>query len=86
MEHAVATRMRPERDLIVVPGVQADRAEALEKDGIVGKLRIDATTTAADRPHWTPARPPAAVLSKVCERIARQPGGSSTAPPRKPST
>ena len=44
VEHAVATRMRPERDLIVVPGVQSDRAEPLEKDGVVGKLGIDATT------------------------------------------
>ena len=38
VEHAVATRMRPERDLVVVPGVESDRAEPLEKDGVVGKL------------------------------------------------
>ena len=84
VEHAVATRMRPERDLIVVPGVQSDRAEPLEKDGVVGKLGIDATTSAADRPDWTRARPPDAVLAKVRERIARQLGGSSAATPGRP--
>ena len=80
VEHAVATRMRPERDLIVVLGVQADRAEPLEKDGVVGKLGIDATICAADRPDWTQARPPDAVMAKVRERIARELGGSSAAP------
>ena len=74
VEHAVATRMRPERDLIVVPGVQSDRAEPLEKDGVVGKLGIDATTCAADRPDWTRARPPETVLAKVRERIVRRLG------------
>ena len=84
VEHAVATRMRPERDLIVVPGAQADRAEPMEKDGVVGKLGIDATTCAADRPDWTRARPPEAVLAKIRERIARRPGGSGTATPGSP--
>ena len=70
VEHAVATRVRPERDLIVVPGVQADRAEPLARDGVVDKLGIDATTFAADRPDWTRARPPEAVLEKVRKRIA----------------
>ena len=82
--HAVATRIQPKRDLIVVPGVQSDMAEPLEKDGVVGKLGIDATTSAADRPDWTRARPPDAVLAKVLERIARQLGGSSAAPPGRP--
>ena len=75
VEHAVATRMRAERDLIVVPGVQADRAEPLEMDGVVGKLGIDATAAAADRSDWTWARPPEAVLAKVRERIARKLSG-----------
>ena len=81
VEHAAATRMRPERDLIVVPGVQADRAEPLEKDGVVGKLGLDATTCATDRPDWTPARPPEAVMRKVRERIVRRPGGSGAPTP-----
>ena len=84
VEHAVATRMRPERDLIVVSGVQADRAEPLEKDGLVGKLGIDATAFAPDRSDWTPARPPEAVLARVRERIARRFGDSGAATPGRP--
>ena len=84
VEHAVATRMRPERDLIVVPGVQADRAEPLEKDGVVGKLGIDATAFTPDRSDWTPARPPDAVLARVRERIARQFGDSSATTSGRP--
>ena len=84
VEHAVATRMRPERDLIVVPGVQADRAEPLEKDGVVGKLGIDATIFAPDRSDWTRAGPPDAVLARVRERIVRQLGDSSATTPGRP--
>ena len=79
VEHAVATRMRPERDLIVVPGVQSDRAEPLEKDGLVGKLGIDATVCASDRSDWAPARPPDAVLAKVREKIAQSLGSGVVA-------
>ena len=76
----------PERDLIVVSGVQADRAEPLEKDGLVGKLGIDATAFAPDRSDWTRARPPEAVLARVRERIARRLGDSSAATPGRPWT
>ena len=86
VEHAVATRMRPERDLIVVPRVQADRAEPLEKEGVVGKLGIDATTHAADRPDWTRARPPDAVMANVRERVAHCLGGASAATPGWPES
>ena len=69
VEWAVATRMRPERDLIVVPGVQADRSEPLEQGGTVGKLGIDATIHAADRADWTLAQAPAAVRERVREKL-----------------
>ncbi len=69
VEWAVATRMRPERDLIVVPGVQADRSEPLEQGGTVGKLGIDATTHAADRADWTPARAPEDVIARVRAKL-----------------
>ena len=71
VEHAVATRMRPERDLIVVSGVQADRAEPLESGGTVGKLGIDATIHDSDRADWTPARPPVEVLARIREMLGR---------------
>lgn len=69
VEWVVATRMRPERDLIVVPGVQADRSEPLEQGGTVGKLGIDATIHAADRADWTPAQAPAEVRERVRAKL-----------------
>ena len=56
--HAVATRVHFDRDLQVLPGMRADRAEPLERGGAIAKLVIDATRTAGDRDDWTPARPP----------------------------
>ena len=56
--HAVATRVHFDRDLHVVPGMRADRAEPLERDGVIAKLAIDATRKARDREDWTPAEPP----------------------------
>jgi 2,5-furandicarboxylate decarboxylase 1 len=57
--HALATRVHFDRDLHVLPGMRADRAEPLERDGTIAKLAIDATRTAGDRADWTRAEPPA---------------------------
>jgi UbiD family decarboxylase len=56
--HAIATRVHFDRDLHVVPGMRADRAEPLEREGVIAKLAIDATRKARDREDWTPAEPP----------------------------
>lgn len=56
--HAVATRVHFDRDLHVLPGMRADRAEPLERDGTIAKLAIDATRHAGDREDWTHAEPP----------------------------
>ena len=56
--HAIATRVHFDRDLHVVPGMRADRAEPLEHGGVIAKLAIDATRKARDREDWTPAEPP----------------------------
>jgi 2,5-furandicarboxylate decarboxylase 1 len=56
--HAVATRVLFDRDLHVLPGMRADRAEPLERAGSIAKLAIDATRRAEDRADWTPAEPP----------------------------
>jgi 2,5-furandicarboxylate decarboxylase 1 len=58
VEWATATRARVERDLVIVPGVRADRSEPLAQGGTVGKLGIDATRHAGDRADWRTARPP----------------------------
>jgi 4-hydroxy-3-polyprenylbenzoate decarboxylase len=56
--HAVATRVHFDRDLHVLPGMRADRAEPLERGGVIAKLAIDATRKAGDRDDWTAAEPP----------------------------
>ena len=43
VEWATATRARPDRDLLIVPAVRADRCEPLEQDDTITKLGIDAT-------------------------------------------
>jgi 2,5-furandicarboxylate decarboxylase 1 len=65
VEWAISTRVRAERDVVVVPGVRADRSEPLESDGVVTKLGVDATRSAGDRGDWTRALPPAAVVARV---------------------
>jgi 2,5-furandicarboxylate decarboxylase 1 len=69
VERALATRMRPERDLTVIEGARADRAEPLERGGVIAKLGIDATRRAADRDDWTSARPPESVLKRVRQKL-----------------
>jgi len=69
VEWAIATRLKADRDLVVVPGVRADRSEPLEQGGVVPKLGLDATRKAADRADWTPARVPADVLARMRKRL-----------------
>ena len=47
----------------------ADRAEPLERAGLVGKLGIDATRNGGDRADWTEALPPSEVLARVRRRL-----------------
>ena len=70
VEWASATRMRPERDLIVIPGVRTDRSEPLDQAGVITKLGIDATRRAQDRADWRGAQPPAAAIKKARELLA----------------
>jgi len=67
VEWAIATRMKADRDILVVPGVRADRSEPLERQGLVAKLGIDATRRDSDRTDWEAAVPPAAAMAKARE-------------------
>jgi len=67
VEWAQATRSKPERDFVIVPGVRADRSEPLEQGGTIGKLGIDATRKQGDRPNWELARPPQPALARARE-------------------
>jgi 2,5-furandicarboxylate decarboxylase 1 len=71
VEWACATRVKPERDHVVIPAVRADRSEPLEHGGTITKLGIDATRREGDRPDWTLARPPGAALARAKD-ILRQ--------------
>jgi UbiD family decarboxylase len=69
VEWAIATRSKPDRDMIVVPGVRADRSEPLEQGGTITKLGIDATRRAGDRPDWTHARAPEMAIQRARELL-----------------
>jgi 4-hydroxy-3-polyprenylbenzoate decarboxylase len=68
VEWAEATRLDVARDLVVVPTLRADRAEPLERDGVVAKLGLDATRKPGDR-DWQRAEPPAAILEAVRRKL-----------------
>ncbi len=70
VEWARTAFARPDRDLLIVPGGAADRAEPLELRGTVAKLGIDATRKAVDRDDYREAAPPAAVLARARARLA----------------
>ena len=67
VEWAHATRAKPERDFVIVPGVRADRSEPLEQNGTIGKLGIDATRKQGDRADWELAVPPEPALARARE-------------------
>jgi 2,5-furandicarboxylate decarboxylase 1 len=66
VEWALATRMKAERDLVVLPAMQSSRSDPLASESTsVAKLGIDATRRDEDRIDWTRAGPPEAVLQRV---------------------
>ncbi len=71
VEWAVATRMKADRDLVVVPAARSSRSDPLAIDGTVAKLGIDATRHAGDRQDWARAVPPAAALRQARAGLAR---------------
>jgi 2,5-furandicarboxylate decarboxylase 1 len=66
---ARATRMKADRDLVVMQGARTDRSEPLKADGTVAKLGMDATRKPEDRSDWTRAVPPAEVSEKIRARL-----------------
>jgi 4-hydroxy-3-polyprenylbenzoate decarboxylase len=68
VEWALATRMRAERDVVVVQSAATSRSDPLSQGGKVGKLGIDATRKPGDRADWRLAQPPAEVTRKIPKR------------------
>lgn len=69
VEWAMATRMRADRDIVVITEVMTDRSEPLEESMTVAKMGIDAT-----KPHDLPSElfEIADVPRDVKERVARR--------------
>ena len=68
VEWALATRMRAERDLVLVDEAPTSRSDPLEQGGKVAKLGIVATRKPGDRDDWRLALPPAEVMRKISRR------------------
>jgi 2,5-furandicarboxylate decarboxylase 1 len=69
VEWARTAYARPDRDLLIVPGGAADRAEPLERHGRVAKLGIDAIRKPADRSDHRDASPPAQAMAAARRRL-----------------
>lgn len=72
VEWALAARFRGDEDLIVLPGVKADRCDPLEENGTVTKIGMIATTRPGDGEPGSRsefARAPESVLQRVRREI-----------------
>jgi 4-hydroxy-3-polyprenylbenzoate decarboxylase len=69
VEWAVSTRLRAERDLLIVPGARTDRSEPIKQGGVIAKLGMDATRKSLDRADWERALPPDGMARKVGEQV-----------------
>ena len=71
VEIARLTRLRAERDLLIVPGMSADRSEPQEDGGVVTKVGYDATCKPGDRKEgFDKAQPPAETVARMRSRLA----------------
>jgi len=72
IEQALATRMRGERDILVMPGLKADRCEPQQVDLTVTKVGIVATRQSGDREDaggFEVARAPHGILERVRKEL-----------------
>lgn len=70
VQWAIATRMRAERDLVVVPGMRTDRSEPIKLGGTIAKYGFDATRRAQDRDDWARALPPRSAFERVAAIVS----------------
>ena len=72
VELAKSTRMRAERDILIVTDLPADRSEPQEAGGVVAKVGYDATCRPDDRKEgFDKALPPEASYQRMRDVIAR---------------
>lgn len=65
VQYAIATRMRADRDIVIVPEMRTDRSEPMKLGGTIANYGFDATKRASDRDDWTPALPPKSAFANV---------------------
>lgn len=71
VELAKSTRMRMDRDILIIPGMPADRSEPQEDGSMVAKIGYDATCKAGDRKEgYDKALPPEASYERMRRVIA----------------
>lgn len=70
VQWALATRMRAERDIVIVKGMRTDRSEPMKLGGTIAKYGFDATRRPGDRDDWTRALPPASAFERVEQIVA----------------
>jgi 4-hydroxy-3-polyprenylbenzoate decarboxylase len=73
VEWAIATRVKADRDVVIVPGVRTDRSDPLEDGGVIAKFGIDATMRPDDRTDWTRAQPPEHARKRARELLSADP-------------
>ena len=72
VELAKSTRMRAERDILIVTDLPADRSEPQEAGGVIAKVGYDATCRAGDRKEgFDKALPPPASYERMRSLMAR---------------
>jgi 4-hydroxy-3-polyprenylbenzoate decarboxylase len=72
VELAKSTRMRAERDILIVTDLPADRSEPQEDGGVVAKVGYDATHKPGDRKEgFDKALPPPASYDRMRDLLAR---------------
>jgi 4-hydroxy-3-polyprenylbenzoate decarboxylase len=70
------SRLRAERDLVMMPGLPADRSEPQESAGVVTKVGYDATCKQGDRKEgYDRALPPPDVVARMRTMLAAGHGG-----------
>jgi 2,5-furandicarboxylate decarboxylase 1 len=71
VEWAMATRMRADRDIVIVPGVKTDRSEPMEQGMTVAKMGIDATKPFDFPPEmFDDAEVPKEIRQRVSRKLA----------------
>jgi 2,5-furandicarboxylate decarboxylase 1 len=73
VEWALATRMRAQEDILIMPGANADRCEPLQEGGTVTKVGIVATSRPGDRDpggRFELAKAPTEIMDRVRAQLS----------------